>query len=102
MRKGSGSVTTSGTYPCILCTRPTRSRVFFNRASSIKQESIGKHIYPFGHISLLAPNQPLCAFTLLFGVPGREAANTRLCCYVFHPLHRGECAMLTRRYNGYD
>ena len=74
---------------------------FFNRASSIKQESIGKHIYPFGHISP-PPNQPLCAFTLLFGVPGREAANTRLCCYVFHPLHRGECAMLTRRYNGYD
>jgi hypothetical protein len=44
-----------------LCTRPTPYLDFYN-ASSLKQQSMDRHVAPLGHI-ILIPSQPVFALT---------------------------------------
>jgi len=57
---------------CRLCTRPIR-RVVFYSASSLKQQSTGKHVATLMHI-ILIPNQPVCCSYCC--VLTREATDT--------------------------
>ena len=57
-----------------LCTRPTHLVGFFYSASSLKQQSVGRHVAPFGHI-ILIQSHPVCAFQLICVLSGK-ATNT--------------------------
>ena len=57
-----------------LCPRQRR-RVGFHGASSLKQQSTGRHVAPHGHI-ILIPSQAGFALTPYWCVPSGEATNT--------------------------
>jgi len=57
-------------YP--LCTRPTPLRY---SASSLKQQSVGRHVSPLIHI-ILIPSQPIFALTPYCCLYSGKAANT--------------------------
>ena len=57
-----------------LCSRPRRL-VFFHSASSLKQQSPGRHVAPLGHI-ILIPSQPVCILIPYSCVLSGEATNT--------------------------
>jgi len=59
---------------CPLCTRPTCSVLDFYNASSLKQQSLGRHVGPFGHIMPI-PSQPVFALTPYCCVLRRETAK---------------------------
>jgi hypothetical protein len=63
---------------CPLCTRPTCSVLDFYNASSLKQQSLGRHVSPFGHIMLI-PSQPVFALTPYCCVFRRRSILTVLC-----------------------
>ena len=47
----------------------------FNRSSSLRQKSVGRHLAPLGH-NMLIPSQPLFSLTLYCCMLGGEATNT--------------------------
>jgi len=58
---------------CLLCTRP-KHLVEFNRASSLKQQSVSRHVAPYGY-NILIPTQPVFAYIPLCCVFCGEATH---------------------------
>ena len=69
---------------CLLCsTRPTS--LDFYCASSLKQQSVGRHVPPLEHIILIL-NQPVFALSPKCWMISREATNTNFIVFgVTHP-----------------
>ena len=59
----------------LLCTRPTCLVEFFHIASSLKQQSMDRHVAQLGHI-ILIPSQPVFALSPKCCVLSGEATNT--------------------------